>query len=280
MSAPVSPELEEVHEAGTERFPFSTGCAYPHPMDIASLDFSVSARRKAPDQPIGAFLAEFFSDVPVRSVFAFREYSSLYGGRRFVEPELSEADVAWMYDHGIGYRIPLQTSLLNRADYLRNQPFLARYHRKGNSVIVTHTDLAQWIREDFPDYEIEASVINRITSVDDLDAWFRIYDVVVLHPRLNTKRDELATIAAKQRIRLFANAGCMYRCPTMECYESFTLMNKRFPGAEISCAQLHNPRYNAFIASLDEMTEFDVAALAEAGFTRFKKLRSKGQIAY
>ncbi|NIK89796.1 hypothetical protein FHS83_003114 [Rhizomicrobium palustre] len=245
-----------------------------------TLDFSVSARGKTMSNSIAAFLAIFFEDIPVKSVFAFREYTPLYGGRIYHGPELSDADIHWMYDNGIGYRIPLQNIVTSREEYLSSKPFLAKYHRKGNSVIVARAELARWIREDFPDFELEASVINQVRTLDKLSSFLENYDVVVLHPIMNDDLAGLSTIADKSRIRLFVNAGCMYQCPTMECYGSISRMNKLVPNTEFKCAQDHVPEYAEARLTAEGMTEFDTAALVNLGFTRFKRMRNKSNTAY
>jgi hypothetical protein len=241
----------------------------------ADLDFSVSARSKSANQPIAHYLGEFFFGTPIKSVFGFREHTKLYGGRQFMGPELSAADIGWMYEHNIGYRIPLQSIQADYRDYQESKPFLARYHRPGNSVILVRHDLAEWIRNDFPDFEIEASVIHQVRSLDRLPRLERIFDIVVLHPSLNDETELLASVADKKRIRLFANAGCMYRCPTMECYKTFSANNRGDP-TPFACSQLHMPEYRAQV----HFHTFDVDRLIALGFTKFKKLRSKGITGY
>jgi hypothetical protein len=239
------------------------------------LDFSVSARGKAERQPIAHYLGEHFVGVSIKSVFAFREHSKLYGGRQFQNPEISEADIKWMYDHDIGYRIPLQTIQANYDDYKESRAFLEKYHRPGNSVILVRHDIAEWVRNDFPDFEIEASVIHQVRAVERLPRLDEIFDIVVLHPSLNDQFDVLATIENKDRIRLFANAGCMYRCPTMECYPTFSANNRGDP-VPFACSQLHIPEFRAQV----NFHTFDVDTLVELGFRKFKKLRNKGITGY
>lgn len=239
------------------------------------LDFSVSARGKTADQSIAHYLGEHFFGVPVRSVFGFREHVKLYGGRQFMAPELSPADIGWMYDHGIGYRIPLQTIQATFEDYQESKPFLAKYHRPGNSVILVRHDMAEWVRNDFPDYEIEASVIHQVRTVDRLPRLEEIFDIVVLHPCLNDEAEVLASIADKSRIRLFANAGCMYRCPTMECYKGFSASN-RGDLTPFACSQHHIPEFRSQV----QFHTFDVDKLVALGFTKFKKLRNRGVTGY
>jgi len=244
------------------------------------LDFSVSARGKAVTNAMAAFLDIFFEGIPVKSVFGFREYTPLYGGRIFHGPELSEADIHWMYDNGIGYRIPLQNIVASREDYEASKPFLAKYHRKGNSVITVRAELAKWVREDFPLFEVEASVINQVRTLDKLPGFLEKFDVVVLHPIMNDDLEGLATIADKSRVRLFVNAGCMYQCPTMECYGSISRMNKLIPNTEFKCAQQHLPDYAQARMSAEGMTEFDTMSFVNLGFTRFKRMRNKSNTAF
>lgn len=246
-------------------------------MEARTVEFAVSARAKPAALPIRGFLALHFGAIPVKSVFGFCEYTTLYGGRGFVAPELTDADIAWMYDNGIGYRIPLQNVLATYDDYKENKAFLRKYHRAGNSLILVRRELATWIRNDFPLYETEASVISQIATHEKIAAALPLFDVVVVHPRMNEDAEFLGAIAEKDRIRLFANAGCMVHCPTMECYASFSRLNKQMPGAEFHCAQRHIPEYAAEIAGRTGMIEYDVAKLNALGFTRFKKLSSKGK---
>jgi hypothetical protein len=245
-----------------------------------NLDFSISARAKWVKNSVAAFLDIFFQDIPVKSIFGFTEYTPLYGGRVFSGPELSPDDIAWMYDHGIGYRIPLQNLVATRADYEASKPFLARHHRKGNSVITVRSDLAEWIGEDFPLYERECSVINQVRTIDRIPEYLKTFDVVVLHPILNDSPDELAKIEDKARVRLFVNAGCMYKCPTMECYGSISRLNKKLPEAQFKCAQYRLPEYAQQRVAEIGLTEFDPMVFVNLGFTRFKRMRNKSNTAF
>lgn len=246
----------------------------------ANLDFSISARGKWAGNSVAAFLNIFFQGIPVKSVFGFTEYTPLYGGRVFSAPELTPDDIAWMYDRGIGYRIPLQNIVTTRADYEAGKPFLEKYHRKGNSVITVRKDLAQWVREDFPLYELECSVINQVRKVEQLTEYLDDFDVVVLHPELNDRLDDLEKIEDKSRIRLFVNAGCMYKCPSMECYGSISRLNKRVPDAKFQCLQYRDADYAQSRAAETGMTEFDPMPFVKLGFTRFKRMRNKSNTAF
>ncbi|MCW8830306.1 MAG: hypothetical protein OQK32_02180 [Gammaproteobacteria bacterium] len=126
--------------------------------------FTISARGKKLRQPIFDYLARNYANIPIAqidSVFGFVEKSTLYGGRHFIRPELSDQDICQLYDVGIGLRIPFSNHYVEREEYENNRLFLQKYHRKGNSIIAHRDELVEWIRQDFPEYQIEASVIKK-----------------------------------------------------------------------------------------------------------------------
>jgi hypothetical protein len=233
--------------------------------------FTLSARGKDPQLPILRFLAREFPHIAiaqVESVFGFVEPCTLYGGRPFGAPELSPRDVAVMYECGIGLRLPLSNHHVTRDEYDRSRAFLARYHRKGNSVITTSEQLAGWVRADFPDFELEASVIKEIDTDEKIEKALATYDTIVVPMRLNLDLDFLERVAPKERITLFANAGCALTCPSKICYPSFSQANK-FTGHETMCSFTLRPR------ELYGMLDFDLDKLSALGFARFKMLRSR-----
>ena len=85
-------------------------------------------------------------------------------------------------------------------------PYLEKYYRPGNAIIVTNDNLARWIRADFPDYHLEASVIKNINTLEKIEKASRIYDTVVLPMPCNQDEAFLKSIEDKSIIRLFANA--------------------------------------------------------------------------
>jgi len=143
------------------------------------VSYTVSARAKQMVGGSNQSIVDYLRAAYVRlsldqidSVFGFVERSTLYGGRPFVEPELSAPDIWALYDNGIGYRLPISNSIVDREEYLEAKAFLGKYHRDGNSVIVTNDDLAGWIREYFPMYKIEASAIKNIDNPRKLKPLF------------------------------------------------------------------------------------------------------------
>ena len=235
------------------------------------ITFTISARGKSATLPILRFLALNFANVPISqmdSVFGFVERCTLYGGRVFVEPQLSDHDVAVMQEVGIGLRLPMSNHAAELEEYRSYHALFKKYHRAGNSVIVTNDDLAQWLRQDFPDYQIEASVIKNLKHQDKIAAALELYDTVVLPMECNENPAFLRGLAHKERIRLFANAGCALTCPSKICYPSVSKANK-FTGEEARCSYEIKPR------EMLGMIDFDLEQLQALGFTRFKLLRSR-----
>ena len=131
--------------------------------------FTVSARSKQPNVPVFQFLRRHFGHLPLNRI------ESVFHGR-----ELSERDVFQLNNAGIGLRLPLSNHFVSREEYEASRKFLAKYHHEPNSVIVTHDDLARWIRADYPAYRIDASVIKNVNSAKKLQQALELYDEVVL----------------------------------------------------------------------------------------------------
>jgi hypothetical protein len=193
--------------------------------------------------------------VPLReidSLFGFVERSTLYGGRVFAERELSDRDFFQLNNAGIGIRLPISNHFVRRDEYERNLPLLQKYYRPCNSIIVTNDKLARWIRRDFPNYQIDASVIKNLKT----------------QRKINEALDFLEKIEAKDRITLFANAGCALTCPSKLCYLSISRINKG-KGGEFQCSQMIKDR------ELLGMVDFPLQPYIDRGFHRFKLLRAR-----
>ncbi len=241
------------------------------PLPPPKATYTISARGKAPDTPVFAFLRNQYGNVPLReidSLFGFVERSTLYGGRVFARRELSDRDVFQLNNAGIGIRLPLSNHFVERDEYESNLSLLKKYYRPVNSVIVTNDNLAKWIREDFPDYQIDASVIKNIKTHRKINDALKLYDSTVLPMRLNEDFDFLEKIETKDRITLFANAGCALTCPSKLCYKSISKINKG-KGGKFQCSQLLKER------QLEGMVDFPLKPYIDLGFHRFKLLRAR-----
>jgi len=233
--------------------------------------YTLSARGKKKDEPIFHYLRTNFGNLPlgiIESVFGFVEKSTLYGGRIFEGRQLSDRDVFQLNNAGIGLRIPFTNHFAEWEEYEVTKPILRKYHRELNSVIVTNDDLAQWIKEDFPRYDVEASVIKNINTMKKVENALLIYDTLVLPMTSNTDMDFLEKIKDKTRIRLFANGGCALTCPSRLCYRSISELNK-YKGGKFQCSQPIKKR------DLKGMIDFDIGPLVELGYHRYKLLRAR-----
>ena len=233
--------------------------------------FTVSARGKQADYPVFAYLRENYGNLRINevdSLFGFVEKSTLYGGRQFVGRELSDKDVEQLNDAGIGVRLPMSNHVVERKEYKLNQWLLRKYHVKGNSIICTNDDLARWIREDFPDYRLDGSVIKNVKSHKKIAMAMELYDSVVLPMPMNEDLEFLAEIENKDKITLFANAGCALTCPSRMCYASISELNKG-RGGEFKCSQPIKDR------DMLGMVDFPLEPYIELGFHRFKLLRAR-----
>ncbi|HYD89547.1 MAG TPA: hypothetical protein VEA80_18855 [Vitreimonas sp.] len=233
--------------------------------------YTISGRGKNNQTPVGVFLARSFGHIPhpeIDSLFGFAEYTPLYGGRIFGQPEFSPRDVEELYQLGIALRLPLTNHYVDKEEYLQSRQLLEKYHRPGNAAIVTNDNLARWIRRDFPEYRIEASVIKNVKSYARIEAAFELYDTVVLPMELNENEAFLAGAPKKERITLFANAGCALTCPSKICYVSISKLNKG-RGGQFKCSQTVKER------ELRGMVDFDLDRLQALGYSRFKLLRAR-----
>jgi len=228
--------------------------------------FTVSARGKPANTPVSDFLG-FSYDIPldrIDSIFGFVERCTLYGGRPYKEPQLTDRDIEWMYGQGIGLRIPLTNHYAERGEYESYAGFFDKYHRQGNSIICTNDDLARWVREDYPSYQLEASIIKNIDTYEEIEGALALYDTVVLPTHLNNDWEFLEKVPSKEHVTLFAWAGCGVNCPSKICYPSISKYNKFREPVEILCSRPLKERQAI------GRVYFDLDKFRALGFSRFK----------
>ena len=237
--------------------------------------YTISGREKPMNEDVISYLGRAYSHIPiheVESVFAFVDRSTLYGGRRFAGPELMPDDIQALYDHGIGYRIPLTNNYVEADEYDLSLWLLDRYHRPGNSVIIVNDELAQWIRRDFPDYKVEASIIKNIKTHGKIEEALELYDTVVLPTSLNEDIDFLDKVEQKERITLFAYAGCGVNCTSKICYPSISKFNKFNGYTTTECSRPYKKREER------GKVIFDLDEYVAMGFNRFKLIEPNARV--
>jgi hypothetical protein len=161
--------------------------------------------------------------------------TELFGGRIAVGGcNISRVDVYWLYDHNIGLKITLSSKIFNDDMYKKSRPFLQNYHRKGNAIITSSDKLAKRIKEDFPEYKLEASCIQDIVTAPKLkkNISLGLYDTIVLPIHMNDDIKFLKKIKDKKQIRLFLNVECSYTCPKKVCYNLTSKINAGIITAE------------------------------------------------
>ena len=227
---------------------------------------TVSCREKPTNMGMPEWFSQYkqYAPLAVTGVFGFvKEFSPLYGGRMFSGEEITEEDLNWLYDRGMGIKLTLTGAPATEELYEESKELLEKYERAGNTIAVVDDKLAKWIKRDYPEYLVEASVIKNI-KWQDIEKTLEVYDALVLTMDKNDNFEELAKIKEKDKIILFGNAGCAYNCPSKICYPSISKLNKGVEGAKFQCSQEHKEREEV------RLHNFDLSKLREAGFHNFK----------
>ena len=248
--------------------------------------YTISARGKKLNQPVKDYLKNYFPNIPINkidSIFGFIEPTSLYSGRPFLRRQISDSDYNFLQENNIGLRIPFTNHYVSKKEYERYKPLLKKYHKKGNSLIITNDDFAKWVKKDFPLCKIEASILKEIDSLEKINNALELYDTIVLPMNVNYNIELLESIHQKERITLFGNAGCALTCPNRICYDYISKKNKVLGNTNIIIRHLYY--YYAFFIrkkwcmhkikprNLHGLKDFDIDKYYEIGFTRFKMLR-------
>ena len=250
----------------------------------APITYTVSARGKNRFQPVLSFLRTHFPDIPrerIDTVFGFTDRCTLYGGRPATGRQLTAADIRALEQTGVGYRIPLTNHFFTEQEYENSRPFLDKYHKPGNALIIVNDDLARFIRRDFPQYRIEASMIKGIRTQALIDQALELYDTVVIPMEMNDRYDFLEKIPRKDRITLFAVAGCAYTCPARTCYRHVSRLNKLLMSKNLFAVLAGYCRYPFSIGcsrrklkrALLGTVNFDVSRYVGMGYSSFKVMR-------
>jgi len=233
------------------------------------MTITIAARGKHTSNKMSEWFSRFNSIGydNITGVFGFtKEKSPLYGGRIWTGEEITDEDYDWMVTNGIKLKILLTGDKVSKEHYEESFPLLERYHIKGNSVVTVNDKLAQWVRRDYSYYTLEASVIKQ-TQFSEIDKVLDLYDKLHLPMHLNDNEEELKKIKQKDRIVLFANAGCAYECKSQICYSTVATANRTGDESVYRCSQWFN-----LTKVSDKIKVFDRQKLNDLGFYHFKVL--------
>ena len=203
--------------------------------------------------------------------------SPLWGGRiQNGRSDLCRIDVYWLYDNNIGIKLTISATDFTDDQYKSSSMLLKTFNRKGNTVIVSNKDLAKRIKNDYPNYNIEASSIMNINSLKKLD--FNIYDSIVPPISSNDNIDFLKSIPTeyRKRITLFANVDCSYTCPAKICYKTMQKVNLTNDDSHFKCSHLDHKLPRTFYNDDKDWLNFyfDIDTLYSIGYKKYKILTS------
>ena len=202
---------------------------------------------------------------------------ALWGGRIANSFNLDGIDLYWMYDHGIGLKLPFSTRSFNDEMYNQSLTCLRMYHQKGNAIITSLDKLAKRIKEDFPKYKIEASCIQDIVDIPRLEKKISLglYDTIVLPIHMNDDIKFLKNIKDKEKIRLFLNVECSYTCPKKICYGTTSKINAGKRDVDkMLCSKFDLDLPRTFYKDEINWSEFyfDKLKFDKMGFSKYKLL--------
>jgi len=237
---------------------------------------TVSVRKKPPSNTMHEWLSRYehsglikYKDIT--GVFGFtKEKSPLYGGRVWAGADISDKDYVWIKEKGLEFKILLSGDIVSEKHYEESFELLDRYHIKGNTVVITNDKLASWVRRDYPDYSLEASVI-RHTKFSGIDKVLDLYDTMVLPLRHNKDEKNLKKIKQKDRVVLFTSASCGYFCPNQVCYPAAAKINRNGGIGKEDCL-LKVGKFLLPYLGIDKIIRFDLELLMDWGFSNFKVL--------
>ena len=242
----------------------------PHHRDFRTVKakYSVSGRRITPDRDVIEYLETYYYFVEpsqVESIFGCYAFpSKLYGGWGYSsDSALYDRHLEAMRAAGIGIALTTTNHYFTEDVYRESYDMLAKLHDPANSLIITSDDLARRVRQEFPEYALKASITKNLNTLEKVERALELYDYVLVPMDMNDDDAFLGAISEKDRIILFANAGCAYNCPVRSCYlgNSQGIQDREVTSR---CSKERAPREDlGYVA-------FDVAKLSALGFSYFK----------
>lgn len=234
------------------------------------VSYTISSRGIRKDIDILDYLKIFFMYVPfkqIESVFGFvTDFSPLYGGRGFSKTfGMTQTHVNTLENKGIHISLTLTNHNFDEESYNSSIELLERHHKKGNSIVCVNDELARRIRIDFPHYEIKASLIKNLNTYEKVIKALELYDSVVIPMEMNDDDLFLESLPSKERIILFANAGCAYTCSARICYNT---ISHDIQGTTTS--NMHGCSKDILPREDFGHVFFNIKKLTEMGFFRFK----------
>ncbi len=204
-----------------------------HLQDFAlpGITFSVSGRKVRPNLDMHQYLKLHYMYVDISridSVFGAALFPSLlYGGRPYdMKRALTNIHLRQLAELGIHFSITMTNHYVNDDAYEQSRSILERCHVQGNSIICTSNGLAKKIKRDFPRYSLRSSIMQKLDTIEKIETALELYDLVVIPMEMNDDDDFLEKIPWKNKVMLFANANCGYRCNDRSCWLGVSQFNQ------------------------------------------------------
>jgi len=139
------------------------------------------------------------------------------GGRINRDIKYNDALINYYYGKGISIALTFSNHNINLDDKLGNE-LLEKFHRKGNALIIVNDQLRQYVRDNFPDYDLIYSITGmgllNIPLQDDDVAFYKDleskYDWIV--PRFEHIFDPRANELDSTKWEVMLNDTCVYGC--------------------------------------------------------------------
>ncbi len=170
---------------------------------------------------VGSLLEKIITQKPAHISGFTSTWSPLYGGHHEIDqPIIDDSIIQFMDGDGIKLSLELTNYLFTEEAYTASLPLLDKYHKLGNSVIITTKTLAERIAIDFPNYTRIASDERNIRTIDDITLNLNTFDEIILPSILiSQNRDFLTSIPKELKTVLIMNgdSDCSYICDERVC---------------------------------------------------------------
>ena len=139
------------------------------------------------------------------------------GGRINRDVYYNDALIEYYYSKGISIALTMSNHRINLDDETGNH-LLEKFHKEGNALIIINEDLRQYVRKNFPKYDLIFSITGmgllNIPLQDSDVAWYKDleskYDWIV--PRFEHIFDARANELDKTKWEVMLNDTCIYGC--------------------------------------------------------------------
>lgn len=201
------------------------------------------------------------------------------GGRINRDVEYNNGVVEYYYNKGIKIALTFTNHNIDLDDPLGNQ-LLERFHKKGNAIILVNHDLRDYIRKNYPLYDLIYSItgmglLNIPLQDVDIDTYKQLessYDWIV--PRYEHIFDDRSDELDKSKWEVMVNDTCIWKCKYYdEHFKAIADMNTKGlpydPKVEECWIEGFDPNKPSKYKCMDIDT-YHIDKLKEVGVTSFK----------